>query len=45
MQERKSKVEVSIKSLPLELKESSRRGDRKIVKARGDKGHQVNKTL
>ena len=40
---RESKWEVSIKSLHSELRESCRRGGRKIVRARGDGGHQEKK--
>jgi hypothetical protein len=43
--EREPKLEVSIKSLPSELRESCRRGDRKSVRARGDGAHQENKAL
>jgi hypothetical protein len=33
------KWDVSIKSLPLELRESCGRGDKKSVRGRGDGGH------
>jgi hypothetical protein len=41
--ERVSKWKISIKSLPAELRESWGRGGRKIVRAKGDGGHQENK--
>ena len=43
--ERVCKLEVSIKSLSSELRESRGRGGRKIVKVRGYRRHQENKTL
>ena len=39
------KMVVSIKSLPLGLREPFGRGDRKSLRARGDGGHQDNKIL
>lgn len=39
---RESKLEVFIRSLPSELGESHRRGSKKIVGARGGRGHQEN---
>jgi hypothetical protein len=38
-------LEVSIKSLQLELRKSHGRGGRKTVSVRGDGGHQENKIL
>lgn len=40
-----SKLDVSIKPLHPEFKESCRRTGRKIVPVRGDEGHQKNKAL
>ena len=42
---RESKLNVSTKSLLSELRESSGRGGEKILRARGDEGHQENKAL
>lgn len=39
------KWDVSMKSLPSELRKSHRRGGWKNVRARGDGGHQENKSL
>jgi hypothetical protein len=43
--ERESKLEASIKSLLSELRGSPRREGGKIVRAREDEGHQVNKVF
>jgi hypothetical protein len=40
-----SKWYVSIRSLPSELREPCRRGNRKILRDRGDGGNQENKAL
>jgi hypothetical protein len=39
------KSNVSIKSLPERFKESHRKGGRKILRIRGDRGHQKNWVL
>jgi hypothetical protein len=43
--EKDSKLEVCIKSLPSELRESLGRGHRKILRAREDGGHQEGKVV